>query len=135
MIGRLERYRGTFDPEVDPAIVLTIEADSVDTGNAYRDKHLRSPDFFDVDNHPQVRFASERARLDGERLSVDGRLSAAGRSVGLHGEGFVRPDGEELEVDAVASVDQRELGMTWGPLGFVRMPSTLVVRGRLIREA
>ena len=40
----------------------------------------------------------------------------------------------ELELEAVTSADQRELGMTFSPLGTVRTPTTLVVRGRLIPD-
>ena len=57
--GRFRRFDGSY--VVGPAgseIELTIDAASADTGNAARDKHLRSADFFDVDEHPLVRFAS-----------------------------------------------------------------------------
>ena len=37
----------------------------------------------------------------------------------------------ELEVEATALIDHRELGMTWSPLGILRAPSKLIVRGRL----
>ena len=40
--GRFERYEGTLDLHTEPAIELTIDADSVNTNNAQRDKHLRS---------------------------------------------------------------------------------------------
>ena len=40
------------------ALTATIELASVDTGNPDRDGHLRSPDFFDTDTHPQMGFAS-----------------------------------------------------------------------------
>src|SRR6185312_8034794 len=46
--GRFHRYQGTLDLRREPAIELTIEAASVDTGNRRRDKHLRSKTFFDV---------------------------------------------------------------------------------------
>ena len=57
--GRFDRSDGTY--EVGPSgtkIELTIDADSLDTGNGTRDKHLRSNDFFGVDEHPHVRFTS-----------------------------------------------------------------------------
>lgn len=47
-------------------------------------------------------------------------------------EGFLRSSGDELEVEASAHVDHRELGMTWSPLGILRAPSSLLVRGRLV---
>ena len=81
--GHFVRYDGTLDLERDPAITLTIDAASLDTHNRLRDRHLRSPDFFDVANHPQVRFVSDSATLDGERLNVRGRLYAGGESIPL----------------------------------------------------
>jgi hypothetical protein len=41
--------------------------------------------------------------------------------------------GEEFEIEATAMVDHRQLGMTWSPLGMLRAPSKLTVRGRLVR--
>ena len=133
--GRFERYDGTLDLRQEPAIELTIEAASLNTKNNMRDKHLRSEDFFDVANHPEVRFVSDNARLDGERLTVSGRLYAAGKSMPLDVDATLRPVDGELEVDATASADQFELGMSHGAFGMIRTPSELIVRGRLVRAA
>jgi polyisoprenoid-binding protein YceI len=131
--GGFGRYRGTLDMDARPAIELTIEAGSIDTGNAKRDAHLRSADFFNAEEHPQVRFESESAALDGEALHVRGTLRAGGGSSPLDVVATVRPVGEEFEIEAGAEVDQRELGMTYSPLGTLRGPARLTVRGRLVR--
>ena len=133
--GRFERYDGTLDLRQEPAIELTIEAASLNTNNNMRDKHLRSSDFFDVENHPQVRFVSDSATLDGERLTVRGRLYAAGTSVPLDVDARLRRVDGELEVEATASADQFELGMSHGALGMIRTPSELTVHGRLVSGA
>jgi polyisoprenoid-binding protein YceI len=132
--GRFENYDGTLDLRRQPAIELTIDASSLDTNNNKRDKHLRSSDFFDVDNHPQVHFVSDRATLDGERLTVSGRLYAAGKSTPLDVDATLRRVGDELEVDGTAQADHLELGMSNGMLGMIRAPSELVVHGRLVRD-
>jgi polyisoprenoid-binding protein YceI len=132
--GRFERYDGTLDLDAQPSIELTIEADSLKTNNAKRDEHLRSADFFDSTNHPQVSFVSELATLDGDSLDVRGSLHAAGKSIPLELEGSIRRDGDELEVDATTFADHRALGMTWNRLGMMRTPSKLIVRGRLVRD-
>ena len=132
--GRFERYEGTLELAPPPSIALTIEADSLNTNNPQRDKHLRSADFFDIDNHPHVRFVSEMVTLDGERLDVRGELHAAGKSVPMELEGVIRPDGDEFEVDVTTLVDHRELGLTWNRLGMMRAPSKLIVRARLVRS-
>ncbi len=113
--GGFTRYRGTLDLGARPAIELTIEAESIDTGNAKRDAHLRSAIFFDVEEHPEVRFESESATLDGETLHVHGTLRARGGSAPLDVTATMRPVGEEFEIEASAVVDQRELGMTYSP--------------------
>ena len=87
--GGFTRYRGTLDLSGDPAVELIVEADSLDTKNARRDKHLSSPDFFGVEQHPYIRFVSESAALVGERLEVRGVLprgvgsARVGRARGL----------------------------------------------------
>ena len=133
--GRFERYHGTLDLQQQPAIELTIEAASLNTNNNIRDKHLRSGDFFDVENHAQVRFVSDSARLNGEQLTVSGRLYAAGTSLPLEVDARLRAVDSELEVDAIAYADHLTLGMSRGALGMIRTPSQLIVRGRLVPDA
>ena len=133
--GGFHRYRGTLDLSARPAVDLVIEADSLDTGNKQRDKHLRSDDFFDVVNHPQVRFEADAATLDGNTLKARGRLHAAGKDIPLDVDATVTPADDEFEIEATALADHRELGMTWSPMGVLRAPSKLIIRGRLVRAA
>jgi polyisoprenoid-binding protein YceI len=132
--GRFEHYHGTLDLRHEPAVELTIDASSLDTNNHKRDQHLRGADFFDVDNHPQVRFGSDSVTLDGERLTVSGRLYAAGTSTPLNLDAVLRRAGDELEVNARTSADHRKLGMNHSPLGMIRTPSELIVHGWLVRD-
>jgi polyisoprenoid-binding protein YceI len=131
--GGFGRFRGTLDLAARPAIELAIAADSIDTGNRRRDEHLRSADFFDADAHPEVRFESDSAALEGEALHIRGLLHTAGESVPLDLIATVAPAGDEFEIEAHAEVDQRRLGMTYSPLGMLRPPARLVLRGRLVR--
>jgi polyisoprenoid-binding protein YceI len=133
--GRFDQYQGTLDLQANPAIELIVEAESLDTRQKRRDEHLRSKDFFHVAEHPRVRFASETATVEGDKLTATGQLHAAGRSVPVHVTGTVRPVDDEFEIDVSALADHRELGMTWSPVGILRAPSTLLVSGRLVREA
>jgi polyisoprenoid-binding protein YceI len=131
--GHFDRYQGTLDLSGRPAIALIVEADSLDTNNERRDKHLRSADFFDVADHPQVRFEADAADLDGDTMKVRGLLYAAGRHVPVEADATVTAAGDEFEIEATALTDQRELGMTYSPLGVISAPSRLIVRGRLVR--
>jgi polyisoprenoid-binding protein YceI len=132
--GHFSRYHGTIDLSRRPAIELTIEADSIDTGNEKRDAHLRSPDFFDAESHPYVRFVSESATLEGERLVVRGRLHARGSSIPLELDATLRRIGDDLEIEAATHADHHGLGMTWNAMGMIRTPTKLMVTGRLVRE-
>jgi polyisoprenoid-binding protein YceI len=133
--GRFSWYHGTLDLSRQPAIELTIEADSLDTANEKRDTHLRSPDFLDAEKHPYVRFVSESATLDGERLHVRGRLHARGSSMPLELDATLRRVGDDLQIDAATEADHRQLGMTWNRLSMIRTPSRLMVKGRLVQDA
>jgi polyisoprenoid-binding protein YceI len=133
--GRFDHYDGTLDLRRSPAITLRIDAGSINTENARRDKHLRSDDFFGVDAHPHVLFLSETATLEGEQLTVTGRLGAAGDSEPLELIATLRQDGEELEIEATTEVDQRRLGMTYTVMGMIRTPAKLTVRGRLVQDS
>src|SRR3954452_18840722 len=132
--GEFADYDGTLDLRAEPAVELTLQASSLNTKMAKRDAHLRSGDFFDVEQHPQIRFRSDSAHLDGDTLTVHGQLHAAGRSIPLALDATVRELDGELEIEAVTEADHRELGMTWSPLGILRAPSKLIVRGRLVRR-
>jgi polyisoprenoid-binding protein YceI len=133
--GQFDRYDGTLDLRRTPAIKLTIDAESINTKNARRDKHLRSDDFFGVEAHPQILFLSDAATLDGEQLTVTGKLRAAGGSEPLHLVATLRHVGPELDIEATAEVDQRRLGMTFSLMGAIRTPTKLAVRGRLVLDS
>lgn len=132
--GHFERFEGTLDLRAQPVLQLIIEATSLETKNARRDKHLRSADFFDVERHPEVRFVSDTVALDGNALTVRGHLHAAGKSVPLELDAAVRDADGQLEIEAVTHTDHRQLGMMWSPLGMLRPSSKLIVRGRLVRD-
>ena len=65
-----------------------IRAGSVDTGVEFRDDHLRSADFFDVETYPEILFAATEIAVDGEDVAVRGDLTLHGvtRAIELRGE-------------------------------------------------
>ena len=79
-------------------MVMIIQADSLNTGNQRRDKHLQSAAFFDIENYPVVRFRSAGV-TDGSdgRLVVNGELEAAGGSTRLQLDVTVEHDGDRPE--------------------------------------
>jgi polyisoprenoid-binding protein YceI len=80
--GHFGRFSG--DVVADPggaagaSINLTIDAASLETGIEMRDKHLRSPDFFDIQRFPTIAFQSVRVESSGRRATVMGRLTLHG---------------------------------------------------------
>jgi polyisoprenoid-binding protein YceI len=81
--GSFNEFSGTgyFDAE-NPAnswAKLTIQAASIDTRNADRDGHLRSNDFFDMEQYPEITFSSTGVEpVDAERYRVTGDLTIKG---------------------------------------------------------
>ena len=67
--GRFDRFDGSCEVGPDgTTIELTIDADSLDTGNTTRDEHLRPADFFGAEDHPEVRFTSSRVHHVTDRI-------------------------------------------------------------------
>jgi polyisoprenoid-binding protein YceI len=135
--GGFQRLDGWLEVDGDHRwrMELTLDAASLDTGNRRRDRHLRSADFFDAEHHPEVRFRSSGVNdRGGGRLHVEGELEAAGRRARMQVAVTVKHADGRLDLDASATVDQRQLGMTWSPLGVIRAPTALAVHARLRRE-
>jgi polyisoprenoid-binding protein YceI len=101
-------------------------------GNQKRDHHLRSPDFFDAENRPLVRFVSDSVVVQGDTLTVRGFLFARDQSIPLELDARVRGRGGELEIESATFASHRELGMTWSPLGMIPRRSQLLVHGHLV---
>jgi polyisoprenoid-binding protein YceI len=135
--GRFDRFEGDLElrPDGTGRAELRIEAASLHTGNRRRDKHLRTPDYFDCERHPLVRFAGAVVPASGGALKVTGELEAAGRSIVLVLAATVEHAAGGLELAAGATIDARELGMTWSPAGQLRTPVALAVRACLRPEA
>jgi polyisoprenoid-binding protein YceI len=91
--GRFTDFSGTVTVG-ESVEATTVQAEialaSVDTSNPDRDAHLRSADFFDVEQHPAMSFASTGVRTDGDSYALDGDLTIGGvtKSVSLAVEFF-----------------------------------------------
>ena len=85
----VSKVRGTFDgfsgaivvgEDGTPAVTAEIAVDSVDTRNEQRDAHLKSAEYFDVENHPTATFASTGVRESGDKYLLDGVFTLKGIS-------------------------------------------------------
>jgi polyisoprenoid-binding protein YceI len=82
-MGRFNKVSGTFTiNEKDPSkskVEVTIDAASIDTNHEARDKHLRSPDFFNVKAFPTIKFVSTKIEKTGDRTGkITGNLTILG---------------------------------------------------------
>jgi polyisoprenoid-binding protein YceI len=77
--GQFDGFEGTAHVDTaNPAastVSVTIQAGSVTTGQAQRDGHLKTPDFFDVENYPEITFVSTDVERDGTEWSITGDLT------------------------------------------------------------
>jgi polyisoprenoid-binding protein YceI len=76
--GKFTEFSGSVNVAenvLDSTIEATVQLASVDTGDENRDGHLRSPDFFDVENTPTMTFKSTRIEPDGDDYKLFGDLT------------------------------------------------------------
>jgi polyisoprenoid-binding protein YceI len=95
--GTFKSFSGSVTVPEDPfqsVVHVTIDPNSIDTGDANRDQHLRSADFFDIEKYPNAEYVSTGVRPSGDGYVVDGELS-------FHG--VTRPVTLDLEFDGVGS--------------------------------
>jgi polyisoprenoid-binding protein YceI len=105
----------------ESTVEATIDAASIDTRNAKRDDHLRSPDFFDVAKFPTITFKSRKITPAGDkRWQVTGDLTMHGvtREVTLDVEGPTAevkdPQGNvRAGATATTKLSRKDFGITW----------------------
>lgn len=122
--GRFAISSGTIDLDEknmdDSSVKATINVLSVDTGEAARDKHLNSPDFFDTAKFPTATFTSTKIAKTAEGYDVSGDLTLHGvtKPVTLHMES---PSKEQIGMDklphrgftATAVLHRQDFGLIW----------------------
>ena len=114
---------------------VTMDAASLDTKNAKRDKHLRSADFFDADNHPAITFAI-RSAVPGENdtVQVTGELTVRGTSRPQSLTARVtQSDSSAITLTTELPVDRADFGLAWNQLGMMRGLATVTATLRFTR--
>jgi polyisoprenoid-binding protein YceI len=125
--GRFATYSGKLDLDegdlTRASVDVSIDAASIDTGTAQRDAHLRSADFFDVEQFPELRFRSTRIeQLEPDHYRVIGDLMIRDitREIVLDVEASgtgVDPWGNaRLGFIAKTSIERKNFGLTWNQL-------------------
>jgi polyisoprenoid-binding protein YceI len=100
-------------------VEVTIQAASVDTGVADRDGHLRSADFFDVENHPVITFVSTDVERDGDDWAITGDLTIKDVTkpitIAFESTGSARDPFGNLRIgfEGQATISRKDWGLTW----------------------
>jgi polyisoprenoid-binding protein YceI len=126
---------GTIDENGTAGGTITVAAASIDTRNARRDTHLRSADFFDSDNYPDITFTADGVRPTDEGVTVTGALTVRGRTrfLSLDVAADVR-GGSEIRLDAQVRINRADFGLTWNLLGLTSMTNTLTIHAVFARR-
>jgi len=119
--GKFEKFEGTLvtaDDVTNSRVDVSVDLNSINTGTVDRDNHLRSSDFFEVENHPTMTFASTGVveKAPGE-LVVQGDLTIKGvtkpleLAVEVLGEGKDPWGGTRVGVEATGLISRKEFGI------------------------
>ena len=127
--GRFNDLSGSFVlDEANPASTVLdfqVKTDSIDTGNAKRDQHLKSPDFFSAVQYPTIAFKSTAVTKSAKGYDVVGDLTLHGVTKAIKvtlspvGKGKGPTGGEIAGIDATFTIKQSDFGMKKmvGPIG------------------
>lgn len=122
--GRFNDFTGEIavdhENPANSKVTFTIQAASIDTGNERRDDHLRSADFFDVEQHPEITFVSSKVEpTGGDSYAVTGTLTMHGVSreitlpVDFLGSVTDNRGATKAGFETEVELDRKEYGITW----------------------
>lgn len=121
--GKFERFDA--EVELDPKnleaakVKATIETASVNTGVEQRDNHLRSPDFFDSEQHPTMTFVSTKVKQNGSEVEVVGKLKIRDQEHELTLKGELEGPGKDpwgntrVGFSLSGEIEREQWGLTW----------------------
>jgi polyisoprenoid-binding protein YceI len=119
--GKFNDFSGTVTVEGKKIVEAkgTIQTKSIDTGVANRDKHLKSPDFFDVEKYPTITFQSKRSEAKGDQTVLVGDFTMHGvtKEISLPAKlsGPIKdPMGNtRVGLQAKVKLQRKDYGLTW----------------------
>ena len=120
--GRFNDLSGSFVlDEANPAATVLdfkVKTESIDTGNAKRDQHLKSPDFFSAVQYPTIAFKSKSVTKGSTGYDVVGDLTLHGVTKAIKvlltpvGKGKGPTGGDTAGIDATFTIKQSDFGMS-----------------------
>lgn len=133
--GVFTNYEATIDGEdfAKSSVKATIQAASISTNNTDRDNHLRSADFFDAENFPNITFESQSfTKVDDDTYKLKGVLTIKDVSKDIelnvdYGGTNTDPWGnEKLAFEITGKINRKDFGLNWN--------STLETGGVLVGD-
>ena len=118
--GGFEDFAATLESG-DEGVRLagSVKAESLKVRDENLAGHLRSPEFFDTERYPEIRFESTSLRRDGDEVVLEGdftikdvtkRIDARGTLVDAHEDAY---GGTRIGLELTAVVDRRDYGLNW----------------------
>jgi polyisoprenoid-binding protein YceI len=135
--GRVPSFSGTITGGDNAAIEGVVDATSITTFESDRDAHLQSPDFFDIQRYPELRFVSTSVDASGDEIVVRGDLTIKGvtKPVELRGT-LSGPENdpwgnERIGLELSTTVDRTAFGLEWNaplPGGGFLLPNDVALK-------
>ena len=113
---------------------------SVDVKDENLAAHLQSPEFFDAEQHPELRFTANDIRLDGDSVTIEGEITIKGITKPVAIAGTVAPPiadpygKERIGVKVATTVDRTDFGINWNaplPTGDQALSNDVTIIGDL----
>jgi polyisoprenoid-binding protein YceI len=119
--GRFENIDATLTVGDDGAgqLLGTVDASSIVVKDENLQAHLGSPDFFDTERYPELRFTSKAIRRDGEELVIDGELTIKDQTHAVEARGTITDPHETLGgavkigLTLETVIDRTQFGLEW----------------------
>ncbi|MGF7230875.1 YceI family protein [Arachidicoccus sp.] len=123
--GQFTNFEATLEKPGDDfsgaKVTFVAQTNSVDTNNEQRDNHLKSADFFDAENHPEIKFVSTGVqKSDEESYKITGDLTiknitkAVTINATFNGETTDGYGQVKIGFEGDTKVNRKEFGLTWG---------------------
>jgi polyisoprenoid-binding protein YceI len=120
--GEFKNFTGGIDNEnfENSSVTVTVETSSIFTNNADRDNHLKSADFFDIENYPEMTFESKKfTKVDDDEFKLKGLLTIKGVSkevvfdVEFGGTNKDPWGNEKAGFSFSGKINRKEWGLNW----------------------
>ena len=118
--GRFEDFTAVLTVDEDGArLDGTVKADTIVVKDENLAAHLKSPEFFDTERYPEIRFTSLELTVDGDRVTVEGDLTIKDNTHRITGTGTIEGPAEDpfgntkLGLALETTVDRTQFGLNW----------------------